>query len=95
MSAGRRKFQHDVASGRRVAQPQPEHVAKTAAASRREIDLLTPVEVARMLRIPVALLYKWRSLGIGPKGFKMGRYVRYWRSSVLRWLEEQERLSSG
>jgi len=34
-------------------------------------------------------IYKWRERKTGPKGFKIGRYVKYRRSEVNRWLAEQ------
>lgn len=35
--------------------------------------------------------YRWyRSQGIGPRSFKCGRQVRYWRSDVIAWMSAQE-----
>ena len=34
------------------------------------------------------LLYR-RYLGTGPRSFRVGRAVRYWRGDVLAWLHEQ------
>jgi predicted DNA-binding transcriptional regulator AlpA len=35
--------------------------------------------------------YRWyRANGIGPKSWKCGRYVRYWRSDVFAWMAAQE-----
>lgn len=52
-------------------------------------EMLTISEVAEVVRVPVATLRYWRHLGTGPRGFRIGRSVRYWRTEVLRWLEEQ------
>ena len=52
-------------------------------------DLLTIAEVAEVVRVPVATLRYWRHLGNGPHSFRIGRTVRYWRTDVLRWLEDQ------
>jgi excisionase family DNA binding protein len=52
-------------------------------------DLLSISEVADLVRVPVATLRYWRHLGTGPRSFKVGRSVRYWRTDVLRWLEER------
>jgi len=52
-------------------------------------DLLTMKEVAGVVRVPVATLRYWRHLGTGPRSFRIGRSVRYWRTEVLHWLEEQ------
>jgi len=56
--------------------------------------LLTIEEVAEFIRIPVASLRYWRVLGAGPRGFIIGRRLRYWRQDVLDWLDEQ-RESTG
>jgi predicted DNA-binding transcriptional regulator AlpA len=52
-------------------------------------ELLTMPEVAALVRVPIATLRYWRHLGSGPRGFRIGRSVRYWRTEVALWLEEQ------
>lgn len=52
-------------------------------------ELLTLKEVAAVLRVPEATLRYWRYLGNGPRGFRVGRSVRYWRTEVALWLENQ------
>ena len=34
-------------------------------------------EVAEFLGVPVATLYQWRHQGYGPRGRRVGRYLRY------------------
>jgi predicted DNA-binding transcriptional regulator AlpA len=52
--------------------------------------LLTPQEVADMLRIPVRSLYVQRSSGRPtPPGAIVGRHLRYRLSDVEAWIEEQ------
>lgn len=52
--------------------------------------LLTIEEVAKLLRMPVATVRYWaRVLGTGPRGFIVGRRLRYWRQDVIDWLDEQ------
>lgn len=34
-------------------------------------------DVAEFLGVPVATLYQWRYHGYGPRGRRVGRYVRY------------------
>ncbi len=53
--------------------------------------LLTPQELAGLLRIPVKTLYQWHYNGSGPSAFRVGRHLRYRRSSVARWLGSLER----
>ena len=51
--------------------------------------LLTILELSEMLGIPVDTLYSWRHRGEGPQGYRIGRHVRYRRSTVEAWLEER------
>lgn len=50
---------------------------------------LGPSELAERENVPLATVYKWRTTGTGPKGFTVGRHVRYRLSEVLAWEEEQ------
>lgn len=52
-------------------------------------ELLTIDEAAAIIRTPIATLRYWRHLGRGPRGFRVGRNVRYWQSDVLEWLHQQ------
>lgn len=52
-------------------------------------EQLTIQEAASVIRVPVATLRYWRHLGTGPRSFRIGRSVRYWRTEVLHWLEQQ------
>lgn len=51
--------------------------------------LLTIEDVARMLGVPVPTIYAWRYRGEGPRGYKVGRHVRYRLAAVNEWLERQ------
>jgi predicted DNA-binding transcriptional regulator AlpA len=62
----------------------------TAEVQKVDDNLLTIVEVAAIVRAPVATLRYWRYLGIGPRSFRVGRGVRYWRADVGAWLEQQK-----
>ena len=52
-------------------------------------DMLTLQEACRYLRVPEGTLRYWRHLGAGPRSFKVGRHVRYWRTDLILWLTEQ------
>lgn len=56
---------------------------------RSDDDLLTIAEVSAILRTPVATLRYWRTLGIGPHSFKIGRRVFYRAGDVYAWLDAQ------
>jgi predicted DNA-binding transcriptional regulator AlpA len=57
--------------------------------TRADDELLTMQEVADVVRVPVATLRYWRHLGTGPRSFRIGRGVRYWRTEVFAWLDDQ------
>jgi predicted DNA-binding transcriptional regulator AlpA len=57
--------------------------------TRADDELLTMQEVAVVVRVPVATLRYWRHLGTGPRSFRIGRGVRYWRTEVFAWLDDQ------
>lgn len=54
-------------------------------------ELLTPEEVAKMLRHEAPTLERWRSTGYGPRYVKFGRRVAYRREAVEAWIRSQER----
>ncbi|MEU8820619.1 helix-turn-helix domain-containing protein [Actinoplanes sp. NPDC048796] len=47
-------------------------------------------EVAGILKVPVGTMRKWRNEGSGPPGFRVGKYVRYRRTAVDRYISERE-----
>lgn len=64
--------------------------AETVDVSRPAVvRMWTVQDVAEFLRVPVQTLYEWRTKGYGPKGIRVGRYVRYRREDVLAWVESQ------
>ncbi|MEU6228760.1 helix-turn-helix domain-containing protein [Streptomyces sp. NPDC047042] len=51
---------------------------------------LTPEDLAVMFKLPsVETLYQWRRKGIGPTGFRVGKYIRYDPARVAHWVTEQ------
>ncbi|MGH8907274.1 MAG: helix-turn-helix transcriptional regulator [Egibacteraceae bacterium] len=52
-------------------------------------ELLTVQQVAAWLKVPVATIYQWRYRGEGPRGIRVGRYVRYRRADVDAFLNER------
>ena len=51
--------------------------------------LISITDVSELLGVPVGTLYRWRYLGEGPPGYRIGRHVRYRRSAVEAWIEQQ------
>jgi excisionase family DNA binding protein len=52
-------------------------------------DLLTVEDLSVTLKVPVTTVYAWRHKGHGPPAIKVGRYLRYRRRDVDRWLDER------
>jgi excisionase family DNA binding protein len=64
---------------------QPHHLGVPNAGD----EMLTLQEACTYLRIPEGTLRYWRHLGTGPRSFKLGRHVRYWKTDLVLWLTEQ------
>ncbi|MFF2163800.1 helix-turn-helix transcriptional regulator [Streptomyces sp. NPDC102340] len=50
---------------------------------------LTPVDVAELLAVPVETVYQWRRKRTGPRGFRVGRHLRFDPADVRAWVESQ------
>jgi excisionase family DNA binding protein len=55
-----------------------------------ETDLLTPHELADLLRVSVWTVYRWRLQGSGPRVVWVGRHARYRLRDVHAWLDREE-----
>lgn len=52
-------------------------------------ELLTPSDLAQILDVPLATVYRWNSNGEGPRRIHVGRHVRYRPSDVESWLDQR------
>ncbi|XMA37937.1 helix-turn-helix domain-containing protein [Streptomyces albogriseolus] len=60
-----------------MSQPLPDHY-------------LTPEDLVTLLRLPsVETVYQWRRKGVGPRGFRVGRYLRFDPEDVRVWVQAQ------
>jgi predicted DNA-binding transcriptional regulator AlpA len=50
--------------------------------------LLNEIQAADLLRLSSRTLQAWRSQGVGPEYVKAGRAVRYRRSAIIAWTEQ-------
>lgn len=57
--------------------------------------LLSTVELAQFLGVPVRTLYRWRAYGTGPRAIRVGRHTRYRTEDVQLWLSEREDTERG
>ncbi|GGP58441.1 MULTISPECIES: helix-turn-helix transcriptional regulator [Streptomyces] len=47
---------------------------------------LTPLDLADLLGVPVETVYQWRRKDTGPRGFRVGRHLRYDPEDVRTWV---------
>lgn len=47
---------------------------------------LTPVDLAALLGVPLETIYQWRRKDTGPRGFRVGRHLRYDPEDVRAWV---------
>ena len=49
---------------------------------------LTPEDLVEMFELPsVETVYQWRRKGVGPRGFRVGRHLRFHPDDVSAWVE--------
>jgi excisionase family DNA binding protein len=53
------------------------------------VEWLTLDEIADELGVPVRTVYAWRTKGLAPRGYKIGKHVRVKRADLDVWLEAQ------
>lgn len=58
--------------------------------SRRQDErLLSVEELAGYLEVPVKTIYSWRHRNTGPKGFRVGKHLRFRWRDVQTWVAER------
>jgi excisionase family DNA binding protein len=55
----------------------------------RPRQLLTLEQLSELLQVPRQTVYRWRAHGSGPRGFRVGKHVRYDIADVMRWLDSR------
>lgn len=50
-------------------------------------ELLTMAELCAMLKLSRETIYTLRKNGTGPRGYRVGRQLRFSRNDVHKWLE--------
>lgn len=58
------------------------------------MEILGIHAAADFLGVPVTSMRYWRTSGVGPASFKVGRRVAYRRTELERWMREQEAATS-
>lgn len=52
--------------------------------------LWTVHDMSAFLGVPVATLYQWRYMRVGPPAYRVGRHIRYDPAAVRAWLDTQD-----
>ncbi|MEU6160751.1 helix-turn-helix domain-containing protein [Streptomyces sp. NPDC047130] len=47
---------------------------------------LTPMDLADLVGVPLETVYQWRRKGTGPRGFRVGRHLRFDPEDVRLWV---------
>ncbi|MFJ7063182.1 helix-turn-helix transcriptional regulator [Streptomyces microflavus] len=47
---------------------------------------LTPIDLADLLGVSIETIYQWRRKDTGPRGFRVGRHLRYDPEDVRAWV---------
>ncbi|HUF96150.1 MAG TPA: helix-turn-helix domain-containing protein [Acidimicrobiia bacterium] len=56
---------------------------------RHDDRLLSVEELADYLEVPVKTIYTWRHRNTGPKGFRVGKHVRFRWHDVQSWVAQR------
>ena len=52
-------------------------------------EIYSTSELAEMLGVPVSTVYRWNTLGTGPRPLRVGKHCRYRARDVDTWLEQR------
>lgn len=66
-----------------------QQVTKSPKGTHGVSPLLSMPDLAARYSVPLATVRKWRYDGYGPKGFPVGKYVRYRLSDCEAWENAQ------
>jgi predicted DNA-binding transcriptional regulator AlpA len=69
-----------------------EHESRESA---QAIELVVPKEAASIIKMSISWLAKARMTGDGPTYIRIGRSIRYSKTSLLHWLKSRQRLSTS
>lgn len=50
------------------------------------LEWLTPTEICHELQIPLQTFYQWRSRGVGPDAYRIGKHLRVSKADFEAWL---------
>ncbi|AJP01744.1 DNA-binding protein [Streptomyces cyaneogriseus subsp. noncyanogenus] len=51
---------------------------------------LTPDDIAEMFEVPLETVYQWRKKRTGPRGFRIGKHLRYDPADVWAYVDQRK-----
>ncbi|MFI0230806.1 helix-turn-helix transcriptional regulator [Streptomyces sp. NPDC017086] len=51
---------------------------------------LTPHDIAEMFEVPLETVYQWRKKRTGPRGFRIGKHLRYDPADVRTYVDQRK-----
>jgi predicted DNA-binding transcriptional regulator AlpA len=51
---------------------------------------LTPDDIAEMFEVPLETVYQWRKKRTGPRGFRIGKHLRYDPADVRDYVDQRK-----
>jgi predicted DNA-binding transcriptional regulator AlpA len=51
---------------------------------------LTPDDIAAMFDVPLETVYQWRKKRTGPRGFRIGKHLRYDPADVRAYVDQRK-----
>lgn len=51
---------------------------------------LTPDDIAEMPEVPLKTVYQWRKKRTGPRGFRIGKHLRYDPADVRAYVDQRK-----
>jgi predicted DNA-binding transcriptional regulator AlpA len=51
---------------------------------------LTPDDIAEMFEVPLETVYQWRKKRTGPRGFRVGKHLRYDPADVRAYVDQRK-----
>lgn len=69
-------------------QPAPQRPMDTHGTATPE-RLWSTAQLAEYLGVPVKTIHQWRYMQKGPRGFRVGRHLRFRPADVRAWEDEQ------
>jgi predicted DNA-binding transcriptional regulator AlpA len=56
---------------------------------------LTPDDIAEMFEVPLETVYQWRKKRTGPRGFRIGKHLRYDPADVWAYVDQRKRAETA